>query len=49
LRVNKPICEAVGCEKEATEELAVSAGTFGVLVLSVCNTCISKFTQQGGE
>ena len=43
--VNKELCEAVGCQEEATEEITVNAGEFGVLILSVCKNCIGKFTE----
>jgi hypothetical protein len=37
------ICEAVGCQEQATEQITVSAGELGTLILSVCSNCISKF------
>lgn len=37
------ICEAVGCEAEATHDLEVSVGKFGSIPLSLCNNCIMKF------
>lgn len=42
-QVNKPICDAVGCEEEATEQIVVNAGKFGTLILSVCKRCTGKF------
>ena len=44
--VNK-LCEAVDCNGKATEEIEVSAGKHGFIILFVCNNCISKFL--GGQ
>ena len=43
IQANKPICEAVGCEELASEQITVNAGEFGTLILSVCTNCIGKF------
>jgi hypothetical protein len=37
------ICEAVDCEKEAAEEIAVKIGERGIVRLSVCKGCLEKF------
>jgi hypothetical protein len=42
-QVNKLICEAVGCEQLASEQITVNVGEFGTLILSVCRNCIGKF------
>ena len=42
-QINKPICEALGCEELASEQVTVNAGEFGTLILSVCTNCIGKF------
>ena len=41
--INKEICNAFGCSKNATEKIKVSAGTFGAISLNLCSTCIKKF------
>lgn len=43
IHVDKLLCEAVGCEKIATEQITVNAGEFGTLILSVCKNCTEKF------
>jgi hypothetical protein len=41
------ICEAADCEQIATEQIEVSAGKYGILILSVCASCVGKFTDDG--
>jgi hypothetical protein len=41
----KQLCEAIGCE-EATEQVTVSAGKYGTLILFVCKGCINKFSAE---
>jgi hypothetical protein len=43
---NKNICNAFGCCKNATEKINVSAGTFGIISLDLCNDCVRKFVQK---
>lgn len=40
------ICEAADCEQVATEQIEVSAGKYGTLILSVCSNCVEKFTDE---
>jgi hypothetical protein len=42
-QINKEICNAFGCSKNATEKISVSAGTFGTISLDLCNNCVKKF------
>jgi hypothetical protein len=37
------VCEAVGCDQEATEQIKINAGKYGTLVLGVCSKCTGKF------
>ncbi len=39
----KRICDSLSCEAEATEQIEVSAGKFGVIELLVCKNCVCKF------
>jgi hypothetical protein len=36
-------CEGLGCNNKATDEIEVSAGKFGIIVLSLCKNCTSEF------
>jgi hypothetical protein len=38
-------CEAFGCSAKATDEIAVKVGSLGVIPLSLCDDCISKFQE----
>jgi len=48
-QINKEICNAFGCYKNATEKINVSAGTFGTISLNLCNNCIGLFKEKGDE
>ena len=37
------LCDAFSCEAEATEQIEVSVGKFGIIELLVCKNCVSKF------
>lgn len=43
-KVNNCICEAVGCNAEATTEIQVHIGRSRWIILSLCNNCINKFS-----
>ncbi len=36
------ICEAVDCYDAATEEIEISAGIFGTIILHLCHECSSS-------
>jgi hypothetical protein len=42
-KVNKDICEAIGCLAEATIKIAVKVGKKGTISLRVCKNCVNKF------
>jgi hypothetical protein len=44
-----PSCEHIGCDREATEKIELSAGIYGKLLINVCNNCIGIFKQVGGD
>jgi hypothetical protein len=39
-------CDGFGCSEIATEKVSVSAGTFGVIILSLCPLCKNKFSRE---
>jgi hypothetical protein len=39
-------CEAYQCAKTATKEVVLSAGKYGSIILRVCESCVSKFSNQ---
>ena len=41
--VNKQICEANGCHKQATNEIKLDVGQVGKISLYLCRNCIPKF------
>lgn len=41
--LDKNICEAFGCNKEATIKTEISAGKFGIIPLNLCIDCVSLF------
>ena len=41
--VNKQICEANGCSKQATNEIKIDVGRFGKISLFLCTNCAPKF------
>lgn len=43
----KKICDAANCDKIATQQVEVSAGKYGTLILSVCANCVGKFKDDG--
>jgi hypothetical protein len=45
----KQLCEAIGCGEQATEQITVSAGNYGTLILFVCKNCIGKFSEELGQ
>jgi hypothetical protein len=47
--INKEICNAFGCSKNATEKINASAGIYGIISLSLCKNCISKFQNNQGD
>jgi hypothetical protein len=40
------LCDAVDCNEVAIEQVTVSAGRFGTLILSLCRNCICKFVEE---
>jgi hypothetical protein len=42
-KVNKRICEALGCFAEATKEIEVEVGQQGTISLHLCEGCVTKF------
>ena len=47
LATYKEICEAVGCSKNATDEINLNVGKFGRIPLLVCKDCLPKFIVKG--
>ncbi len=41
--VYKDICNAFECNNLATDEIKVRAGSFGIITLQVCKSCIGIF------
>jgi hypothetical protein len=39
-------CESYQCINVATKDIAVSAGKYGSIILKVCESCVSKFSNQ---
>jgi hypothetical protein len=39
------ICEANGCNKEATKQIMVSVRELGFIDLNLCNGCVSKLSE----
>lgn len=42
---DKNICESFDCSNEATVEISIDAGKFGVITLNLCDNCIVKFKE----
>jgi hypothetical protein len=42
--INKQICEAIDCFKNATDEISLKVGKFGKISLFLCKECLPKFT-----
>jgi hypothetical protein len=43
---NKPhdnTCHRFGCSNRPSEKINVSAGTFGIITLKLCNKCVDLF------
>jgi hypothetical protein len=40
---NNVICEAIGCSKNATNEIKLDVGQFGKISLFLCKNCLPKF------
>jgi hypothetical protein len=49
LATNKQTCEAIGCSKNATDEINLNVGKFGRISLFLCKECLPKFTIKGGQ
>jgi hypothetical protein len=47
--VYKEICNRFGCNNFATEEVKLSAGTFGILTIHVCKGCKHIFKKDLNE
>ena len=43
--VDKNICNKIECKNLATDEVKLSAGSFGIITLRVCKECISFFKE----
>ena len=43
--VDKNICNKIECKNLATDEVKLSAGSFGIITLRVCKKCISIFKE----
>ena len=43
--LNNLICEADGCIAKATIEIKVKAGPQKVILLSLCDNCVSEFQE----
>jgi len=41
---NVSICEAYGCNNQATKQIVVSAGSLGNADLNLCKNCVAKFS-----
>jgi hypothetical protein len=44
-KINKEICNALGCSKNATEEISVTAGKYGTVSLDLCKNCVNLFKE----
>ena len=49
LATNKQICEAIGCSKNATNEISLDIGKLGKISLFLCKGCLPKFTIKGAS
>jgi hypothetical protein len=45
----KQICEARECSKNATHEIRLNVGKFGIISLFLCKKCLSKFTTDSDQ
>jgi len=43
IQYHNQICEAIDCNKQATENIPVSAGKHGTIEIYVCKNCVCKF------
>ena len=43
--IYKDICNKIECKNLATDEVKLSAGSFGIITLKVCKECISIFKE----
>jgi hypothetical protein len=41
------ICEAINCNAESTAQVQVKAGRHGLISLSLCDNCVSRFEIEG--
>jgi len=41
---SNPNCEAYGCNNEATNQITVSVGSYGVIDLNLCKICVPQFS-----
>jgi hypothetical protein len=47
-QIDRQICDGADCNDEATKKIEVSAGKHGIIELSVCKNCVSKFQEDKG-
>lgn len=45
---NKPICEHIGCNSDAVENITVKVGNKKIF-LSLCNNCKMRFSQDANS
>lgn len=43
------LCDALNCDREATEKIEFSAGIYGTLLINVCKNCVGIFKGVGGN
>ena len=43
IHTNKNICYAVNCKNEATNEIKLDLGKFGLITIFLCKNCLPKF------
>jgi hypothetical protein len=48
LHSNKNFCYAVDCKNEATIEMKLNVGKFGLITISLCKNCLPKFRGKKG-
>ena len=47
-KVNKSLCETIGCFAQATTEIKVKVGKQGTVSLLLCKECVNKFRDSKG-
>jgi hypothetical protein len=45
-QIDKNLCEAYGCYKEATTQISVGVGELGTFELNLCKSCVPRFTDE---